>query len=129
MRKRQLKYSFQKISFTYIGFIGVVIKSIFVHDPIRFLAMGSSAFIENQSFPHSDSSTVAIYHLVATRSLPKTSSSSSICARSRGVFLVFVTEEVPIILRGSSYFASLCKETCMLKPTSVKEKHSKLYVA
>lgn len=97
----------------YIGInhINVVFNSIFMHNPIRFLAMWGSAFVENKSLPHPYSPTVAVYNLIATGSFPKPSSSCTISASPGGIFLVFVAEEVPIILRSGSYFAFLCKKT------------------
>ena len=81
-----------------------------MHDPIGFLAMWGSSFVENQSLSHSNPLAVAVYDFVTASGLPEPCSSGAIGARSCGVLLVFVAEEVPIILRSGSYFAFLCKK-------------------
>lgn len=93
----------------HLSVVGVIIKSVLMHDPVRFLAMWGSAFVEHQSLPHSDPFEAAVYHLITACSLPKPSSSGSIRPGSRGIFLVLVAEEVPIVLRGGSYSTLLCK--------------------
>lgn len=92
-----------------LGIIGVIIKSVLMHDPVRFLAMWGSAFIEHQSLPHSNPFEAAVYHLITACGLPKPSCSGAISPGSRGIFLVLVAEEVPIVLRGGSYSTLLCK--------------------
>ena len=93
-----------------IGVAGVVVvKPILMHDPIRFLAMRGSSFVEDQGLPHSNPLPVAVYHLVTASGLPESRGGGSIGAGSGGVLLVFVAEEVPIVLWGGSYLALLCK--------------------
>lgn len=79
-----------------------------MHDPVRFLAMRSSAFVENQSLPHSNPLAVAVNHLVTASGLPEPCSGGAIGACSGRILLVFVAEEVPVILWSGSYFAFLC---------------------
>jgi len=81
-----------------------------MHDPVRFLAMWGSSFVENQSLSHANPLSVAVYDFVTASGLPESRSSGAIGASSCGVLLVFVAEEVPIILRSGSYFAFLYKK-------------------
>ena len=86
-----------------------IIESILMHNPIRLETMRSSSFVEDQCLPHSYPLTVAVYHLVPTRCLPKPGHRSSVGPRPRGVLLVLVAKEVPLVLWCASYLASLCK--------------------
>ena len=95
---------------TYTSYAAVVVvESILVHDPIRLLAVGSSAFVEHKSLPHTDPLAVAAYDLVTAGGLPESGSRCTVCASSGRVFLVLVAEEIPIILRCRSYLTLLCK--------------------
>lgn len=85
----------------------VVIKSIFMHDPIGLLAMGSSAFVEHKSLPHTDPPAVTAYHLITASGLPESGRSCTVCSCSGGVLLVLMAEEIPIILWCGSYFTLL----------------------
>lgn len=89
---------------------GVVVESVFMHDPIRFLAMRGTAFVEYQSLSHSDPLPVAVYHFVTPGGLPEPCRRGAVRPRPRRILLVFVAEEVPIILWSRSYFAFLCKQ-------------------
>lgn len=83
----------------YVGVISVVfIKPIFMHDPIRFLSMGSSSLVKDKSLPQSDSVKATVYDLVAASGLPETGGSCAISSSPRRIFFVLVTEEVPIVL-------------------------------
>jgi hypothetical protein len=104
----------------YIGFTGIIVQPIFMHNPIGFLSMWGSAFVEHESLPHSNPLASAVYHLVTASSLPKSRSSCSIGARAGWIFLVLVAKEVPIILWGGSYFASLCKKPIESTLTSLR---------
>ena len=93
----------------HLGVSGGLIKSVLMHNPVRFLAMRGSAFIEHQSLPHSNPLGAAVYHFIPAGGLPKPSRGGPISSGSGGIFLVLVAEEVPIILRGGSYSTLLCK--------------------
>jgi hypothetical protein len=100
-----------KVKPAYIGIsTGAIVQPIFMHNPIGFLSMWGSAFVEHESLPHSNPLASAVYHLVTASSLPKSRSSCSIGARAGWIFLVLVAKEVPIVLWGGSYFASLCRK-------------------
>jgi len=71
--------------------------------------MWGSSFVENQSLSHSNPLSVAVNDFVAAGGLPESGSGGAVGAGSCGVLLVFVAEEVPIILRSGSYFAFLWK--------------------
>lgn len=87
----------------------VVIESIFMHDPVGLLAMGSTAFVEHKGLPHADPPAVAAYHLITASGLPESSRSCTIGTCSCRVLLVLMAKEVPIILWCGSYFTLLCK--------------------
>ena len=99
----------------YISFMGAVIKPIFMHDPIGFLTMWSSSFVKYKSLSQSNSFEATIDDLITASSFPKSGSRSTICSSPCGIFLVFVTEEIPIILRCRSNFALLCTVPINLK--------------
>lgn len=92
-----------------LGITGVLIKSVLMHDPVRFLAMWGSAFIEHESLPHSNPLEAAVYHLITAGGLPEPGGGSAVSSGSGGIFLVLVAEEVPVILRGGSYSTLLCR--------------------
>lgn len=87
---------------------GVIIEPIFVHNPIGFLSVWGSSFVKHESLPHPDSSEAAAYDLIPARCFPESSGSGTVRPSPCWILLVFVTEEVPIILWGGSYFALLC---------------------
>jgi len=91
----------------YISFMGAVIKPILMHDPIGFLTMWSSSFVKYKSLSQSNSFKPTIDDLITASSFPESGSRSTICSCPCGIFLVFVTEEIPVILRCRSYFALL----------------------
>jgi hypothetical protein len=109
-----------KVKPAYIGITGAIVQPIFMHNPIGFLSMWGSAFVEDKSLSHSNPLASAVYHLVTASSLPKPSSSCPIGARTSWIFLVLVAKEVPIILWGGSYFASLCKKPIESTLTSLR---------
>lgn len=88
--------------------INAIIEPVFMHDPIRFLAMWSSPSVENQSLPHSNPPQIAMNDLIAARGFPETGSSRPIRSCTRRVFLVLVAKKVPIVLRGRPNPAHLC---------------------
>jgi len=94
-----------------------------VHDPVRFLAMWGSSFVENQSLSHSNPLSVAVNDFVAAGGLPESGSGGAVGAGSCGVLLVFVAEEVPIILRSGSYFAFLWKRKKKEEERETPENH------
>lgn len=69
-----------------------------MHDPIRLLAVRSSAFIENKCLSHANTFVASVYDLITAGGLPESGGGGSVCPCSGGVFLVLVTEEVPVIL-------------------------------
>lgn len=89
----------------------VVVESIFMHDPIRFLAVRSSTFVENKSLSHPNSTAIAIYDLVAAGCFPKSGRGGSVSSRSRRIFFVLVAKEIPVVLWRCSYFTHLCITT------------------
>lgn len=93
------------------GGIGVlmIIKSVFMHDPIRLLAVRGSPRVENQSLPHSNPFGTGVDDLIPASSLPETDRSGAIRSSACWILLVFMTEEVPIVLWGGSNFALVCK--------------------
>jgi hypothetical protein len=82
-----------------------------MHDPIRFLAMRGTTFIENKSFSHSNPFSIAIYNFVTACGFPEACSRGAIGSRPGWILLVLVAEEVPIILWSCSYFAFLYQKT------------------
>lgn len=75
-----------------------IFQPVLMHDPIRFFTVWSSTFVENQSLSHTNTIVVAIDHLVTACGLPEPRCSGSICSSPCWVFLVFMTEEIPVIL-------------------------------
>ena len=88
---------------------GVLLKPVLMHDPIGLLSMWGSTLVENQCLPHSNSSKATVDNLIAPSGFPEPCCGGAICSCPCGVLLIFVTEEVPIILWSGSYFAFLCK--------------------
>lgn len=94
---------------------GVVVEPILMHDPVGFLAVGSSAAVEYESLPHSDAPEVAVDDLVAPGGLPEPGRRRAIRPRPRRIFLVLVAEEVPVVLRRRPYLALLCTQPNILR--------------
>ena len=111
----------------YSGISGIIVQPIFMHNPIGFLSMWGSAFVEDKSLSHSNPLAGAVYHLVTASSLPEPSCSCPICARTSWIFLVLVAKEVPIILWGGSYFASLCKKPIDRIHINITSEHIKYH--
>jgi hypothetical protein len=74
------------------------LETIFMHDPVRFPTIGCSSLVEHQSLSHPYDSVLGKHGLVPSRCLPESGSSGSISPRSSWILLIFVTEEVPLIL-------------------------------
>lgn len=90
----------------FIGF-----KSVFMHDPVTLLSIGSPAFVENKSFPHSDQLGLIVHRFVPPRRLPKPGHGSSVGPRPRRILLILVAEEIPLILLLIPDPASICRYT------------------
>ena len=79
-----------------------------MHDPIRFLSIWSPAFVEDEGFSHTYEFEFLIHGLVSAGCLPKPGYGCSIRPRPCRILLIFVTEEVPLILLFISDSAALC---------------------
>ena len=73
-------------------------ESVFVHNPVRFLAVGRPAFVEDKGFPHPDEAALVVDCLVSPRRLPKPGHRRPIRPRPRRILLVLVAKKVPLIL-------------------------------
>lgn len=71
--------------------------------------MRSSPLVKHKRLSQSNSSNATVDDLVTAGGLPKSGSSCAICSSACWVFLIFVAEEVPIVLRGGTYLALLYK--------------------
>ena len=69
--------------------------------------MRSSSLVKHKRPSQSDSSNAAVDDLVAAGGLPKPCSGCAIGSSTCRVFLVFVAEEIPIVLWGGTYLALL----------------------
>lgn len=92
----------------------MIIETVFMHDPIRFLAVRGAALVENKGLPHPDSPGVAVDDFIAAGGLPEAGGGGAIGARPGGVLLVFVAEEIPVILRGRPNSALFCSNPNIL---------------
>jgi hypothetical protein len=87
----------------------VVVKAIFMHDPVSLLAMRSTTSVEHKGFPHPNPFGIAeVDGFVSPRCLPKTSCCCSVGSRSGWIFLVLMAEEIPLVLRPRSDSTFLC---------------------
>ena len=94
----------------YLNLGVVVFKSIFVHDPIGLLAMGSSAGVEDEGFPHANplGGGAEVNGFVPPRRLPEPGPCGAVGPGSRRILLVLVAEEVPLVLRTRPDSALVC---------------------
>lgn len=83
-------------------------KSVFVHNPISLLSIWSPSFVENKGFPHPDQFCLVVHWFVSTRCFPKPSHGGSVGPCPSRILLVFVAEEVPLVLLFIPDPASLC---------------------
>jgi hypothetical protein len=97
-----------------VGII-VIVKAIFVHDPVSLLAMRSTTCVEHKGFPHPNpfGNIAEVDGFVPPRCLPKPSCRCSICSSSSWIFLVLVAEEIPLVLRPRSNSTFLCMHACI----------------
>jgi hypothetical protein len=79
-----------------------------VHDPIRLLAVGGAAPVEDERLPHPDEAVLGVDGLVPPRRLPEAGGGRPVRARAGRVLLVLVAEEVPLVLLFYSDLALLC---------------------
>lgn len=84
-------------------------KPILVHDPISFLSIRSSPFVENEGLSHANEFGPFVYWFVSSRGLPKPCHGSSVGSCPRWIFLIFVAKEIPLILLLIPNPASLCQ--------------------
>ena len=114
-----------------------------MHDPIGLVAIGSPALVVHQRLPHAHQLPllVSIDRLVSAGGLPKPSGGGTVGPGARRVFLVFVAEEVPLVLlllTRSSQSALLCMpivnngdemgKTGKIMSEDQKEKHLYIHV-
>lgn len=71
--------------------------------------MWGSTLVKNQRLPHSNSFEAAVDDLIPASGFPEPGSGGAVGSCPGGVLLIFVAEEVPIILWGGPYFAFLCQ--------------------
>lgn len=78
-----------------------------MHDPVRFLSIGGSSFVKDESLSHANKEMprARVNCLVPSCSLPEPCLCSSIGTSPSGVLLVFMTKEIPFIFFIASYFA------------------------
>lgn len=85
-----------------------------MHDPIRLVAIGSSSLVVHQGLSHANQCQAAlcIDGLVPSGSLPEASRGRAVRPAPGWVLLVFVAEQVPLLLLGlglgEPYPTSLC---------------------
>lgn len=81
-----------------------------MHDPIGFLTMRSSSFVEHECLPQSNPLDTITDDLVTSSSFPESSNCCSVCPGPGWILLVLVAEEVPIVLwrRTNSTFLCIC---------------------
>lgn len=85
------------------------LKPVLVHDPVRFLAIGCPSFVEDEGFPHADELCPVVHRLISSRRLPKPRHRRPVGPRPRRVLLIFVAEEIPLVLlfvSNSTFFCS-----------------------
>lgn len=70
--------------------------------------MRSSALVEDKGLPHADSFETGVDNLVATGSLPESGGCGAVGSSARWILLIFVAEEVPVVLWRRSNSALLC---------------------
>lgn len=83
-------------------------ESIFMHDPVRFLAIGCSSSIKHQCFPHPYEFGFIVHCFVSSSSLPKPCQGCPICSRPCRILLIFMAEEIPLVLFFISDPAFIC---------------------
>lgn len=69
-----------------------------MHDPIGLLPMWSSSFVKYKSLSHAEALETGIDDLVSPCSFPESRRGGTVGPCSSWIFLVLVTEEVPVIL-------------------------------
>lgn len=99
-------------SYTYISCWSLV-EAILMHDPIRFLTMGSSSFVEHERLSQSNPPDTTVDDLVTSSRLPESGNCCPVCPGPRWIFFVLVTEEVPVVLRRRTDSTFFC--ICLLK--------------
>lgn len=84
------------------------LEPVLMDNPIGFLAIRSTSFVEHKCFPHPNQFCFVINSFVSSRGFPKSSHGRSISPCPRWIFLVFVTKKVPFILFLIPDSTSLC---------------------
>lgn len=79
-----------------------------MHDPVCFLAAWGPTLVEHEGFPHADEPGLVVDGLVPPGCFPEPGDGRSVGPRPGRIFLVFVTEEVPLVLLFVPYPTSLC---------------------
>ena len=88
----------------------MIVKPVLMHDPIRLLAMGGAAFVEDEGLSHADPFEAGVDDLITAGGFPETSGGGAVGPGAGGILLVLVTKEIPVILRGGAYSALLCRQ-------------------
>lgn len=77
-----------------------IFEAVLVHDPVGLLAVGSSAAVEDEGFPHPDLLEGVADAFVSAGCFPESCMSGSVCPRPCWIFSILVAEKVPFILWG-----------------------------
>jgi hypothetical protein len=91
------------------------LKAVLMHDPIGFLAIGSSALVIHEGLPHANQAVLGIDRLVPPGRLPEPSCGCAVRPSPCRIFLVLVAEEVPIallLLRPYPTFLCMYRNEC-----------------
>lgn len=87
-----------------------IVEAILMHDPIGFLTVRSSSFVEHECLPQSNPPDATADDLVTSGSFPEPGDRCPVCPSPSWVLLVLVAEEVPVVLwrRTDSTFLCIC---------------------
>lgn len=86
-----------------------IFKAIFMHNPVSLLAMGSSASVEDEGFPHTNLLVGVSDALVSSCCLPKSCTGGPVRPGPRWILPVLVAEEIPLVLWCRTDLTSLYK--------------------
>lgn len=97
----------------------VALESKFMHDPVSFFSFGSSPFVENKSFLHSDQTVSTSVNLsVFAGSLPVAGFRCPVRSHPCGILSVSLAEEEPFLL---SHFSLLCNHITTYTHNKLKQ--------
>ena len=83
--------------YTYIRHWSIV-EAILMHDPVGFLTVRSSSFVEHECLPQSNSPDTTADDFVTSGSFPESSDCCPVRPGPGWILLVLVAEEVPVVL-------------------------------